>query len=611
MRERLKFILSYYLFWLFYFFFVKIIFLLYNLEHTRELDWETIYKIMLFGFKLDLSFASYISVIPFLIVAVSSFFPNKYFRYILLTFTSILLFILTFISIVDLELYKAWGYRLDSTPLMYLNTPREMIASAGSSPWLLLVTIMLITLLSSWTLFYYFIYPKTIFIKKNGYWGIFFFLLLAVSLFVPIRGGFQLAPLNVSNVYFSKNHFANHAAINVAWNFFFSVINKENDIASNYQYFPEKEAFKIVRELQAPASEPAIKLFKVEKPNIIFITWESFTAKVVAETGGLVGVTPNFSQLCNEGLLLNNMYSTGDRSDKGLIGILSGYPAQAHGSIINVPKKAEKLPSLAHDLGQAGYSTAFYYGGEMEFANIKSYFLNNFDKIVSKNDFATSEMNSKWGAHDDVVLQRLMKDLKQAKQPFFYNIFTLSSHEPFEIPIKSKYPGSAKDSLFLSSIAYTDQAIGDFVKEAKKQSWWNNTIIIITADHGTPLPGNTAYNVKLKFHVPFLIVGGALNHQPGVFDKVCSQTDIAKTLLDQLKINSSAYLWSNDIFNPLYPGYAYYVFNDGFGFVTKDQYVIYDHTLKSTTYYSNPDTAKVVEKGKALSQMISKDFKMK
>lgn len=610
MKERLKFVLSYYLFWLIYFFFIKVLFLIYNLDHTVNLDWQTISKILFFGFKLDLSFASYVSLIPFLVIALSSVFPHKYLRYFLLTFTAIILFILTFISIVDLELYKAWGYRLDSTPLMYLNTPTEMLASAGSSPWVLLIVIMAATLISAFTLFYYFIYPQTAFFKKHGYVGVIFFVLLAFSLAIPIRGGFKQTPLNVSNVYFSKNNFANHAAINVSWNFFFSLINNDNSIASNYQYYSGDEAFKIVRNMQYPSTPEPSDVLKTKRPNIVLITWESFTAKVAAETGGIKGVTPNFNKLCNEGLVLTNMYATGDRSDKGLAGILSGYPGLPHGSILNIPKKAEKLPCLALNLSGAGYQTKFYYGGEMEFANLKSYFINNFQEIVSKEDFDEEEMNAKWGAHDHVVFNKLFEDISSAKEPFFYNIFTLSSHEPFDIPTPPKYKGASKDSLFMSSINYTDQVVGDFINKAKQQKWWDNTLVIITADHGTPLPGGTQYNLKEKFHVPFLMLGGALK-EIGTVDKVCSQIDIPKTVLALLGINSSPYIWSNNIFNPNYPGQAYYVFNDGFGFITSDQYLIFDHTLKSTTFFTNPDTISAINKGKALSQMVSTDFKMK
>jgi len=494
---------------------------------------------------------------------------------------------------------------------MYLNTPKEMIASAGNSPWLLLVGIMLITIISSFTLFYYFIYPQTHFIKKNGILGAIFFVLLAISLVIPIRGGFQLAPLNVSNVYFSKNNFANHAAINVSWNFFSSLMNKESSIASDYDYFSDEEAFQIARKQYYPTDHKDTTLLRVKRPNIILITWESFTAKVVAETKGLKGVTPNFSKLTKEGILLTNMYASADRSDKGLVAILSGYPALVQGSIINVPKKAEKLPSLAHTLKHEKYQTAFYYGGEIEFANMRSYFVKNFDTVISEENFDKKDITSSWGVPDHILLKRFSDDLKSIKQPFFYSLFTLSSHEPFDFPGERKYPGTNKDSLFLSSIAYTDKAIGEFVESAKQQPWWDNTIIIITADHGTSLPGKTFANRRKRFHIPFLMIGGALKTKGITIDKVCSQTDISKTLLQLLNIPSDPFVWSNDILNPAFPGHAYYVFKYGFGYITDEHYLIFDHKLKSVIYSNNSDTTDLVNAGKALTQTISKDYKMK
>ena len=74
-----------------------------------------------------------------------------------------------------------------------------------------------------------------------------------------------------------------------------------------------------------------------------------------------------------------------------------------------------------------GYSTSFIYGGESEFANIKSYLLNSkFDKIIDKNNFQKKDMNSKWGAHDHIVFNESFIQLKNIEEPFFTTILTLS-----------------------------------------------------------------------------------------------------------------------------------------------------------------------------------------
>src|SRR5690606_20642672 len=216
--------------------------------------------------------------------------------------------------------------------------------------------------------------------------------------------------------------------------------------------------------------------------------------------GTMVDVTPRFDTYVEEGLLFSNFYAAADRSDKGLVNILSGYPSQPTQSIMKLPVKASKLPVLSKSFEEAGYATSFYYGGELEFANIKAYLMNGgFSKVVGKESFKPEDWNSKWGAHDHVVLDKLLQDLNSSEKPFFSTIFTLSSHEPFEVPIEPHIEGDDEESKFLNSLYYTDQSIGNFIEAAKKEPWYDETLIIILADHGHRMPGNSRNYEKEKF----------------------------------------------------------------------------------------------------------------
>src|SRR5690606_28715715 len=129
-------------------------------------------------------------------------------------------------------------------------------------------------------------------------------------------------------------------------------------------------------------------------------------------------------------------------TDKGIVGILSGYPAQPISSIVKNPDKSRTLPHLATAFSREGYHTAFYYGGEMEFANIKSYLMQGaFRELVDVNAFRKADRNSKWGAHDGVVMERFKLALQTMPQPFFANWLTLSSHEPYETPVSRVIKG--------------------------------------------------------------------------------------------------------------------------------------------------------------------------
>src|SRR5690606_12725981 len=114
------------------------------------------------------------------------------------------------------------------------------------------------------------------------------------------------------------------------------------------------------------------------------------------------------------------------------------------------------------------YEAGFYYGGEPEFANIKSYLLHaGFDPITGKGSFAKKDMNSKWGAHDGVVMERMMKELAVTRQPFFTTWLTLTSHEPFETPVPVVFEGKDNTTRFLNSHHYTDSVVGTLIDRCR------------------------------------------------------------------------------------------------------------------------------------------------
>jgi phosphoglycerol transferase MdoB-like AlkP superfamily enzyme len=264
-----------------------------------------------------------------------------------------------------------------------------------------------------------------------------------------------------------------------------------------------------------------------------------------------------------------------------LLAVLSGFPAQPVASIITQPEKFEKLPSLAKTFNAKGYNSSFYYGGESEFANIKAYMVSaGFQKILDKNDFSKTEMNSKWGAHDHVMFDKVIKELEGQKKPFFANILTLSSHEPFEIPIPSKYKGIEERNKFKSSVYYTDKSLGGFMEKAKSQPWYQHTLFVLVADHGHRLPKEypELYNPG-KYRIPLLFYGAALKKEfrGKRIHTIGGQTDIAATLLGQLGIKNNEFSWSKNLLHPKVKEFAFYDFNDGFGWVTPQGPLVFDN----------------------------------
>ena len=610
MIAKLKFLLLYFLSWVIFFDLMRMVFLAYHFDKTKHLPLSTILFSFWYGLRMDMSVAAYIvtPVCVFVLLSLGIHFFRRLLIYRIYTFITLLLVAL--ISFADLEIYNQWGFRIDATPLKFLSTPREAFASISHLPLLFLCIIFIVC----YGLFYFcfkYVLKRIFFQQQNKYKIVTAVLLLACMgcLIIPIRGGFQLAPLNQSSVYFSTNNYANHAAINASWNFLHSLVSKGALGKNPYQYLPAQQVKEITDSLYSTASssEQMINFPSGSPVNIIVIIWESFTEKVLHVSIDNKEVTPQFNRLRQQGIYFSNLYASGDRTNKGIPAILSGYPAMPNTTIIHSPAKSEKLPVLSRLFKEKGYYTPFFYGGEPEFANIKSYLLYaGFDPIIGKNDFAAKDMNSKWGAHDGIVRNRVFEDLDKSTKPFFATWLTLSSHEPFETPVSTTFKGNDNTTKFLNSLHYTDQVVSDFIDRCSHQSWWNNTIVIITGDHGHPLPESN--NKAEDFRSPMLWIGGALNKKGIIVDRVVSQLDIAATLASQAGLNPGIFPFSKNIFDSTSKAWAFFTFNDGFGFVDSLGRLVYDNVGKLPILTEGNAGAKEIEAGKAMMQHVYEDF---
>jgi phosphoglycerol transferase MdoB-like AlkP superfamily enzyme len=611
LKNRLLLNICYFFLWIGYFIFARVFFLLFYFEKIQELGFITTIKTFMYGFQLDASFTAYLCLIPFLLTISTVFInPNKI-GHILKGYSYILLIVINLLLIIDASLYQSWGVRLDTTLLNYINTPEVMIASVSTSQ---MISGVVFWFISSYVFIK--IFKKTIQknmanIAKGNWQQIPVFLVTTAFLIIPVRGGLQTIPINQSNVYFSNNMFANHAAINFIWNFSNAITHKSND-ENPYLYFEDTIAQSLISKHRNPLLETATdSILNTAKPNVVLIIWESLTAKVVGSLGGEPTVTENLNRLSKEGILFTNFYANGDRTDKGIPAILSGYYPQPAVSIMKMPNKTRSLPMLPQKMIDLGYQTSFYYGGDLNFGNMNTYLRNaGITDFVDGNDFDKKNWNSKWGAHDHIFMKRFSDDLaKKQTTPFFKIALTLTSHEPYEILGDYKFGKDTEENKFRSAHAYTDKVIGDFIEEAKEQPWYKNTLIVILSDHGHRSPKHEgAFNSPKKFKIPMLWLGGALNKTGIEVDNIASQIDLSYTLLDLLKGDTTDFKFSKNIFNPSESQYAHYIFNKGFGTVSKNGYYVFDYMSEKPIVKHGSDASKLDSLGKAITQNSFQDF---
>lgn len=609
MKTRFRFLIFLFAAWLPAFIVQRPWFMIYNSQLADSVSPADYFQVIAHGLLLDCTMAGYLTVIPLLLTFVSVWIAGEWLRKVLKVYFLAASLLIAAIFVVDVALYAYWGFRLDGTALFYLRSPKDAMASVPAGLFVRQITAFFVYA----GLVYFYLSkallplvptdkPRRRVLASGGC------ILLGGLMFIPIRGGLTTSTANVGMVYFSDDQFLNHAAINPCFSLF-SSISKQEDFAAQFDFFPEEERAAIMQELQAeqtPAPGDAhLELLNTARPDILFVILESFSANTVEVTGGAAGVTPNLNRLSKEGVLFTNMYANSFRTDRGLVAILNGYPAQPTTSIMKYPAKAQTLPALAHSLGQEGYVSDVLYGGDINFTNMHSYFFGSgYSGITCDKDFPIKDRLSKWGVNDDVTFRHLFEEMKQreAGGHRMTTFLTLSSHEPFDVPYRRlEHP-------YLNSVAFTDSCLGDFIDKLRALPVWENLLVVMVADHGFRYPERLKEYEPDRYHVPMLWLGGAVE-KPAVIDAFCSQTDIAATLLGQMGIPHDEYVFSKDILQAGTPKYAFYTFKNGFGVVDSAGYVVYDNEGGRVLLESDPSASPgKLEIGEALLQTLYDDL---
>jgi len=571
MKSRLIYILFYFVFWLLFCVLMKPIFMLFHYKESFQYSLSEWIAVLTHGFSMDLSTSGYLSVFVALLILISSFLKSnkciskiiKFYTYVILALTSIL-------CTSDMFLYKYWGFKIDATPLFYLKTPKDAMAS-GTTLEFIAAFFIIVAIFFLFFFLFKSLHSRFFDFKQSSPLTALPALLIIAVMVLLIRGGVSVSTMNVGRVYFSHAIFLNHSAINPIWNFIYS-LSRNDEFATQYRFMDDSEAAsRFAHMIESQSDSTSVLLLTTQRPNVIVVILESFGSGICAPLGGEKNVAPNLNRLFEEGVSFTHFYANSFRTDRGLVSIFSGYPAQPTTSLMKYPNKSQNVPKFPLSMKRAGYDLSFFYGGDENFTNMRSYLITSgFEKIISDKDFEKKDMSEKWGAYDHALFNKVSEDLKQQTlTPFMKVVLTLNSHEPFDVPVHRF------EDKYLNSVAYTDSCLGVFISDLKKSKWWDNTLVILLPDHAYKHPNTLKNSDEERHRIPMIWIGGALNNTMKV-DRLSSQIDLSKTLLKQLGIDASEYIFSKNIFGKDTPEFAFYAFNDGFGLITPKGISIYD-----------------------------------
>lgn len=585
------------------------------------------------GLPLDLSMAGYLSVIPgFLSIAVV-WLKRDLVKPIMNIYFIIASLFITCSFLLNASLYPYWKYPLDSTPLFYFFTsPADAIASVSIWQVILSIVILIVLTIGVWFTLrmrgekrqqysrYAYGYGGFGSGKRNRFDDFdrhrgrtsIILLLLTGLLFLPIRGGITVSTMNTGQAYFSQNAYLNHSAVNPLFSLFESITHQE-DFASQYRFMKDKEADKIFATMTSTSDENTYPLlneatFKKGTPDILIVIMESFANDIIPSMGSYKDVAVCLDSIAQQSILFTRFYANSFRTDRGMVSILSGYPAQPTTSIMRYPRKTSQLPSIARNLAKyKNYKTTYYYGGDADFCNMRSYLVSQgYQHIISDANFPIEDKLSKWGVPDHILAAKMMEDIKaqqNEKRPMLRILQTSSSHEPFEVPYHR-----LKDKR-LNAFAYTDSVMGAIVREYRKLPRWKNTLIVFVPDHVGGYKENLNDHDRSRYQIPLILAGGAIS-RPMKVGIIGSQHDIAATLLGQLGVEHREFTFSKNMMSDATPKFAFFAVNDAFGIVSEENSLIYDNRAKRIVY-DKGEKGFNLKRGQAYLQKLYDDLAKK
>lgn len=518
-------------------------------EGLSAADW---FEVIYHGLSMDCTVAGYLTAVPGLLMVAGIWLPHRaWLQQIMRGYNAVAAVLMSLAAVANIGLYGHWGFPLDVTPVFYFtSSPSAAAASATMGE--------IIGAIVGFLIYTDLIFMSLYLIDKHitvDVWcqrpvATLVGLLLVGLLFIPIRGGFTVSTMNPGRAYYSQNNRLNHAAVNPFFSFLYSATHQA-DFGSQFRYLDPEVADETFKAMTANPTILTDTLFE-GRPDIYLIIAESFSSHLLPSQGG-EAIAVRLDSLARNGVLFDNFYASSFRTDRALPAILGAIPGQPNTSLMKYISKTEGLPSLPRSLKDAGYALSYYYGGDINFTNMKSYLVNcGFEDIVCDRDFPVKERTGKWGAHDHLLFDKVLADTKSSKDPApqLRVIQTSSSHEPFEVPYTSHHRAPAANAF-----AYTDSCIGAFADSVSRLP--RKSLIVIVPDHYGCYPVNLE-GEPARHHVPLIFAGNALQHKGIRIHRHGSQTDLAATILGQLGIDATAFKFSRDMLADIPAPFAFY-----------------------------------------------------
>ncbi|SHG61988.1 Phosphoglycerol transferase MdoB [Chryseolinea serpens] len=539
----------------------RIVFLIYSFSNV-DVSVGNLLGIFLFGFFYDLVNAAYfiIPMMLYLWLAPQRIYGKRWHGVVLIVLVTLFTFLLLFNAVAEWFFWEEFNTRYNFIAVDYLVYTNEVLGNIQQSypiAWIVTGLVVLCALI---------VVPLARFVKRLPAGEPMRFKKRSVVFL-----GYAVLPVllyfTVNSKYhqFSNNAYVNELSGNGMYELFAAYLNNELSYDQFYKTMSQETGFRDVREMiRTPEatfvndhpediSRRIAHTGDEKHLNVVLISVESLSGEFMNAFGSTLNITPFLDSLAQHSLFFTNLYATGTRTVRGLEALSLCVPPTPGQSIVRRPNN-ENLFSLGRVFAEKGYETKYIYGGYGYFDNMNYFFANNGYKVVDREELADNEIDYEniWGVADENLFTLAMREIDKTVQnnkPVFAHVMTTSNHRPYtypegriDIPSHTGREGAVK---------YTDYAIGDFIRKARKKPWFDSTVFVIVADHCASSAGKSELPIN-KYHIPLLVYSPA-NIPPAKMERMMSQIDLGPTLLGLLNFSYVSKFYGYDIFQ-LEPG---------------------------------------------------------
>ncbi|MDR2627524.1 MAG: sulfatase-like hydrolase/transferase [Dysgonamonadaceae bacterium] len=406
------------------------------------------------------------------------------------------------------------------------------------------------------------------------------------------------------------NRYKNELSKAGIFSFFSAFKNNELDYYAFYRTEKEDKIFAVVRE---ELSEPEVGFLSddasirrivhsadslPQKPNIILVVIESFSADFMGSFGNTENHTPFIDSLARNSLLFTDLYATGTRTVRGMEALTLCIPPTPGHSIVRRPGN-RRLFNIGTVFQEKGYRSAFIYGGDGYFDNMNAFFGNNGFDIIdrgrkmhvgeqfsgTRTTIPDSEVHfeNAWGICDEDIYQAAIRDADgkhRIGHPFFQFVMTTSNHRPYTYPEgKIDIPSGSGRA---GAVKYTDYALGQFIREIRQKPWFENTVVMVVADHCASSAGKNEIDVS-KYHIPCLIYN-LKGDYPATITEQCSQIDVFPTLFALLGWSYESNFFGRNVLSGSFSPRAFVGTYQQLGYLQNDSLLILSPQQRAEMY---------------------------